>query len=199
MKLNKRDIKGILSSIDLLLDMKTYIRSATPTYELTPPSNAEFLQLLQALQKSLTPLFSKYLQGGEVLESESPKKEQKEKVIDVMSKGNIALISSNSAKNILKEWGIDPRNLIVIGGPLFPEDYQKVNPTIPENALKGIQKKCKGVMDSIKGKNWDDKDLYFLYETENIADTYTYEKLDRVNDLIGKKVKVIKISSWDNF
>jgi hypothetical protein len=188
-----------LSSIDVLLDIKTTIRNITPIYEVTGFHKKHFIETLRSLQDNLGPLFSKYLEGEERFEFELTEENKKQKIIEVINSGNKALISSNSAKNILKDWGIDPRKLIVTGGPFFLEDYQKVNPNIPDHALKGIKKKCKGIMDSIKSENWEDKDLYFIYETENVADSYTYEKIDQISDLVGKEVKVIKIRSWDDF
>lgn len=199
MKLRKTEIESILRSIDLLLEIKTNIRKIAPTYELTEPYNQKIAESLQALQKEVGPLFSKYLEGDSALISELFEKDKKETIIEVLSSGNMALISSNSAKNILKDWGIDPRKLFVTGGPLFLEDYQKVNPNIPDHALKGIKKKCEGIKDSIEKEDWTNKELYFIYETENIADTYTYEKIDRISNLIGKNVRIIKISSWDDF
>jgi hypothetical protein len=199
MKLKKSDVESLLKSIDNLLELKTYIRKIAPTYELTNPYDKQIIETLQSLQEELDPIFSEYLQGEEKFEVGIGGGNKKEKIVDVISSGNKALISSNSAKDILKEWGLDPRKLIVTGGPLFLEDYQKVNPDIPDHALEGIKKKCEGIMETIENENWEDKDLYFIYETENRADTYTYEKIGRISDLIGKRVKVIKISSWDDF
>ncbi|TFG00431.1 MAG: DUF2100 domain-containing protein [Promethearchaeota archaeon] len=199
MKLTKKDIKAILSSIDILLDIKTYIRKISPLYELTDPYDKKIIKSLHTLQNELDPLFTTYLHNKEISISEFSEDNQKERIIDVLSEDNMALISSNSAKNILKDQGIDPRKLIVTGGPLFYEDYRKVNPNIPDHALKGIKKKCKGIMDSLEGRDWKNKDLYFIYEEENVADTYTFEKIDRLSDLIGKNIKIIKISSWDDF
>jgi len=199
MKLRKTEIESILRSIDLLLEIKTNIRKITPNYELTEPYDHEIAESLRALQKELKPIFSKYLEGRSALISDRSQGNKKDIIIEVLSSGNMALVSSNSAKNILKDWGIDPRKLIVTGGPLFLEDYQKVNPNIPDHALKGIEKKCEGIKDSIKEEDWINKELYFIYETENNADTYTYEKIDRISKLIGKNVKVIKIPSWDEF
>lgn len=199
MKLKKSEVESLLNSIDNLLEIKSYIRKIAPTYELTDPYDKKIIEKLQSLQEDLDPLFSEYLEGKKGFEPAELGGDQREKIIDVIENGNMALISSNSAKDILKHWGLDPRQLIVTGGPLFLEDYQKVNPNIPDPALEGIKKKCEGIMETIKNENWNDKDLYFIYETENRADSYTYEKIERLSNLIGKKVKVIKISSWDDF
>jgi hypothetical protein len=157
----------------------------------------EFISKLRSLKKNLDPLFSHYLHAEILIKEDEFIKIQREKIKNALMADNMAIISSNSAKKILKNMGIDPRKLIITGGPLFIEDYKKVNPQIPDNALKAIKKKCKNLIREIKNQDWNkNRDLYFIYEKGDLSDELTLEKLDRISDLIDKKVKVIKLDSW---
>ena len=120
-----------------------------------------------------------------------------ERVREILNQENIALISSNSSKKKLKSIGIDPRRLIVSGGPLFVEDYKILNPKIQKEALENIKKKCIHLINQIKGENWKDKDLVFFYEEGNATDELILEKSNKITELIGKKLKTFKIESWD--
>ncbi len=197
MKIKKSEIESILDSIDDLIELKVLIRKIAPNYKINEKVYQKFLSKLKTLKKNLDPLFSHYLNAENLNKREEFIKNQKEKIKKALSKDNIAIISSNSAKKILKNMGIDPRKLIITGGPLFFEDYKEVNPQIPDSALKGIKKKCNNLIQEIKNRNWNkNKNLYFLYEKGDLSDELTLKKLDRISDLINQKVKIIEINSW---
>jgi len=197
MKIKKPEIKSILTSIDDLVELKVLIRKIAPNYILNEELYNKFLSKLKSLKNNLDPLFSHYLHAEVLIKEEEFIKNQREKIKNALREDNMAIISSNSAKKILKNMGIDPRKLIITGGPLFFEDYKKVNPQIPHTALKGIKKKCKNLIQEIKNQSWNkNKDLYFIYEKGDLSDELTFEKLDRISDLINKKVKVIQLDSW---
>ncbi|MFX1256449.1 MAG: DUF2100 domain-containing protein [Promethearchaeota archaeon] len=189
-KINFEEVKTLLSAIDDLIEIKLLIRKVAPNYDLNESLNNEFISLLKSLQKKLIPIFSKYIK-----QDISTMRIRKE-IVDIMSSGNIALISSNSSKKKLKNIGIDPRVLIVSSGSLFFDDYKFINPPLPDNALQGIKKKCEGLIKRIKSEDWSEKDLIFFYERENPTDELILKRIDEISSIIGKKVKTFEITSW---
>lgn len=117
-------------------------------------------------------------------------------ILDLLGSGNIALLSANSSKKKLKNLGIDPRQVIVSGGPFFFEDYELINQNLQEKAINNIKKKCDRILTEIKSINWSKKDLIFFYEKANNTDKIIFNKLDKISELIGKNVKSIEINSW---
>ena len=96
----------------------------------------------------------------------------------------------------LKNLGIDPRLLIITGGPLSAEDYKVINPNITEDVIKGARSKLERIFAQLKSDNWTDKDLVFIYEPNNPTDKLILKRLDAVEKLIGKPVKRFEISDW---
>ncbi len=191
MRIKKEEIKNLLDAIEDLIDIKVIIRKISPTYELTDSLQEEFENKLLALKKKLTIIFSTYLKQKSQIKIEKNIEILKQKISVLFNKGNIALVSSNSAKKILKNIGVDPRKLIISGGPFFIEDYEKINP--------GIQKKCNRLIKELKDEDWQDKDLYFIYENRNKSDKLTLDKINLISQLIEKDVKTIEINSWNDF
>jgi hypothetical protein len=114
-----------------------------------------------------------------------------------LNQNNIVLISANSSKKKLKKIGVDPRQIIVSGGPLFVEDYKILNPKIQKEALENIKKKCLRLVNQIKAENWKDKDIIFIYEEGNATDELILKKSNKIIELIGKNLKTLKIESWE--
>jgi hypothetical protein len=198
LNLSSEEVDSFLKAMDSLIELKILIRKSTPNYQLNEKLSKEFLTLLRDLKGFLTPLFSKYLTET-YLEKETESIQEKVNKITSLSKArDLILVSSNSAKNILKSQGIDPRDIVVSGGPLFIEDYKIVNPQIPDKALLSVKKKCNRILEELKSKDLSDKELYFIYERENIGDSLILNKISRVEKLINKRVKTIALSSWDN-
>jgi len=111
-------------------------------------------------------------------------------------KNNIALISANSYKKKLKNIGINPQNLIVTGGPLFLDDYKTINPNLPENTLHNLKKKIERIIFQLKSEDWTNKELFFIFDPQNITDKLILAKLEDLSFLIGKNIKTIEIKSW---
>jgi len=191
--MKSEEVKAFIESLDDLIELKTLFRKTTPTYNLDKEMENTFLSLLKSLQQKLQPIFLTYLNDDV---TETPDQNAKNNILELMNAGNYALISSNSSKKKLKAIGIDPRNLIVSGGPLLFEDYKIINPNLPEKAFPSIIKKVESLFRDIKKEDWTQKDLIYIYEAANPTDELILEKLEEVSKLIGKKVKTIKLSSW---
>jgi hypothetical protein len=109
------------------------------------------------------------------------------------------LVSANSSKKILKSYGVDPLNIIVSGGPLIFEDYKKVNPHLSNEVLSGIKKKCDNILELLNSNKLKNKDLFFIFETQNLTDKIIIKELSTNLDLIGKEVQLYGIRSWKSF
>ena len=143
--MNSEEVKALLAAFDDLVDIKILIRKIVPSYEIDKSLNDELIMLLSNLKQKLQPLFSKYLKQESSLKTEDSKIAIKDTILKAISNNNIVLISANSSKKKLKNLGIDPRRLIVTGGPLFIEDYKVVNPNLPDKALPNLKKKSERV------------------------------------------------------
>ena len=99
-------------------------------------------------------------------------------------------------KKKLKNIGIDPRNIIVSGGPLFFKDYKIINPNLSEPALENIKKKCERLIKQLENEDWSKQNLIFIYEKENPTDELILSKLDRISNIIGKNLKTFELKSW---
>lgn len=196
--LSTEEVNSLLNALNPLIELKLLFRKSTPKYQLSDKMCEEFLTSLKNLKDLLNPVFSKYL-AKKYLKQETESIEEKIKKITSLSETrDQVLVSSNSAKKILKALGIDPRDIIVSGGPLFFEDFKLVNPNIPDKALPSIKKKCERILEELKSIDWKNKELYFIYEKEDIGDSLILDKMNRVEDLINKEVKTIALSSWDD-
>jgi len=194
--LDSKEISSLLSALEDLLEIKSIIRKITPKYNLDDELYDTFIKTLGSLKDKLEPIFSKYVITQKSKAESFNKESFRNEIIQFAEKNNFLLLSSNSAKKKLKNLGIDARNIFVSGGPLEPEDYKKVNPNLPEKALKGIKQKCTRLLNSIKTKNWSKSELYFIYEKDNPTDKLILDKISIISDIIKKDVKTIEIPSW---
>jgi hypothetical protein len=196
-KIKSEEVKSILAAIDDLIEIKILIRKITPDYNLNDTLNKTFIEKLVDLHKNLQPLFSKYLNEEFILKTKKSINQLKEDIQDIIESGNFGLVSANSSKKKLKTIGFDPRLMIVTGGPLFFEDYNKINQNISDNAIINIKKKCERFLTQIENINWNHKDLIFIYDSNNTTDKLILKRIDDLSKLIGKKVKTLEITSWN--
>jgi len=192
-KITSEEVRAILAAIDNLIDIKILIRKIAPNYDLDDKFNEKFLNLLKMLNLELQPLFRKYLVNS--FEIEEAKIEQKSNIIDLIKKENIIIISASYLKKKLKSYGADPRNLIVTGGPLFIENYKKINPTLSDEALSNIKKKSEHLLNQIEKYAKTEKQLIFLYEKDNLTDLIILKELDLLEKKVNRKIKIFKITS----
>ncbi len=195
--LNSEEVKALLAAIDDLIDIKVIIREIVPNYNLSETMYQTFLSKLESLHQKLKPVFSAYLstENKRVYEDSE---DIKSTLLKLVKNNMKILISANSSKKKLKSIGIDPRNIIVSGGPLSVEDYKIVNPNLSEKALENINKKCKSLIRQLDNENWSNYNLTFIYEKENISDTLIIKKIDIISNIIGKKVNTFELKSWDD-
>jgi len=194
-KLYSEEVKALLAALDDLIDIKLLIRKIVPKYDLNEATYRSFLSNLKSLRQKLNPIFSAYLSDEDMKVMESSE-DLKNKILDLVKNNTIILISANSSKKKLKNIGIDPRNLIVSGGPLFVEDYKIINPNLSEKALENIKKKCERLINQLENEDWSKHNIIFIYEKENPTDILILNKLDRISNIIGTNLNVFELNSW---
>jgi len=196
-KLNSEEVKALLAAIDDLIDIKLLIREIVPNYNLNEKTYKSFITKLESLHHKLKPIFSEYLSDEDMMSIETSE-DVKNIILDLAKNNMIVLISANSSKKKLKNLGVDPRNVIVSGGPLFIEDYKVINPNLSENALENIKKKCDRLIKQLENEDWSKNNLIFIYEKKNPTDLLILNKLDRISNIIGKNLKTFGLDSWKN-
>ena len=197
-KLDSKEVKSLLAAIDDLIEIKTLIRQIVPNYELDEELLEKYLFILESLQSKLLPLFSKYLKQHSPILKKKTKQELVKEIKEVIRNYNIIIVSSNSTKKKLKELGIDPRNVIVSGGPILVKNYSKINPNISDKTTQGIKKKSENLIIKLKNFSTQNKEIIFLYDHENFTDKIILEELVEISDLIGKNIISYDIISWKN-
>lgn len=118
-------------------------------------------------------------------------------IIDIIKSNSLIIISANSLKKKLKNLGADPRQLIVTGGPLFIENYKKINPKIPREVLFNIKKKCENLIKQIKKLSKLNNELIFLYKNVNSTDQIILKELDVLEKIVKKKIRRYEIKILD--
>ena len=196
-KLNSEEVKALLAAIDDLIDIKLLIREIVPNYNLNEKTYKSFITKLESLHHKLKPIFSEYLSDEDMMSIETSE-DVKNIILDLAKNNMIVLISANSSKKKLKNLGVDPRNVIVSGGPLFIEDYKVINPNLSENVLENIKKKCDRLITQLENEDWSKNNLIFIYEKKNPTDLLILNKLDRISNIIGKNLKTFGLDSWKN-
>lgn len=200
LKINSEEVKALLAALNDLIEIKVLIRKVTPNYNLDDDLNNELIQLLEALRSKLQPIFSKYLDIGYFEENSINQKEiDTQYVVELIKKKKYIIVSSSNSKKKLKNFGIDPRSIVVTGGPLFVENYKKVSPTLTDNALLGIKKKSEHIVNQIKKLAKSAKELIFLYEKDNLTDQIILKELNFLENTIDIKIKNYNIKSWKIF
>lgn len=200
LKINSEEVKALLAALNDLIEIKVLIREVAPNYNLDDELNTELMQLLEALRLKLQPIFSKYLDIGYFKENSIRQKEiDMQYIVELIKKKKYIIVSASNSKKKLKNFGIDPRSIVVTGGPIFVENYKKVNPNLTDNALLGIKKKSEHLVNQIKKLAKGAKELIFLYEKDNLTDQIILKELDFLENTNDMKIKSLNIKSWKIF
>ena len=196
LKINSKEVQSLLEAIDKLLEIKILIRGSIPNFKLNGDQLNLFNSLLNTLESKLQPIFVKYLHTDSYSISKISKEEFIFDLKKYIKKNKYILLSASHSKKILKNLGFDPVNIIVSGGPLFSNNYSKINPNLSDLSLQGIEKKCERLITQLVNTDWDNFDLLFLCETNNKADLIILEEIKEIERIIGKNIEIIKINSW---
>ncbi len=200
LKINSEEVKALLAALNDLIEIKVLIREVAPNYNLDDDLNKKLMQLLEALRLKLQPIFSKYLDIGYLKENSKNQKEiDTQYLVELIKKKKNIIVSASNSKKKLKNFGIDPRSIIVTGGPLFVENYKKVNPTLTDNALIGIKKKSEHLVNHIKKLAKSTTELIFLHEKDNLTDQIILKELNFLESTYDIKITNYNVKSWKIF
>ncbi|MFX1499282.1 MAG: DUF2100 domain-containing protein [Promethearchaeota archaeon] len=193
-KINSEEVKTLTIAIDTLIEIKVLIRKLTPSYELDYESNKKLLDLLKVLYSMLQPIFNKYITSSSDIEAN---KNELNDIIDIIKSNSLIIVSANSLKKKLKNHGVDPRQLIVTGGPLFIENYEKINPKISHEVFLNIKKKCENLVSQIKNLSKLNNEITFLYKKVNLTDQIILKELDELEKIVKKKIRRYEVKILD--
>lgn len=139
-KIDSKIFKEILKE---LMDLEDYLYNSRPTHHLTQEDSQLFCHELIAVRNKIDDLLSDF---GVI------DKQDVEDEIKNLSKKYIILTTKNTFKKVMVRLGADPQRIVVAGVPLELEDMKKINPNLPENALKPIKKKIIHIKNDINRK-----------------------------------------------
>ncbi|MDL2245989.1 DUF2100 domain-containing protein [Methanobrevibacter sp. OttesenSCG-928-K11] len=137
------DTKLSESALKNLIKSEDFIYKSLPNHQLSKEEAIEYTKYLIATRDYI----DLQLVNFKVLE-----KEKEQINIDDLTSDILFITSKNNFKKTLKKIGVDVQRIIVADVPLVIEDMKEINPKIPENALKGINKKIEHVHNDIERK-----------------------------------------------
>ena len=196
--ITSKEVNFLLNAIEDLIDIKILIRSIVPKYNLDDFNHKRLITLLSSLNEKLNPLFVRFLD----LDRSSVPPESKTSLVtelkQVIDQNMFVLVSSSSAKKKLKHFGIDARNILVSGGPIFFDNYKKINKDIPEKAIPGLEKECARLVEELKDAANNLDVIIFIYEMDNITDKVILEEIEDLAQLLKKPIQKYELQSWQN-
>ena len=173
MKPAKKGIINISSyekAIKELISLEDFIYSSLPSHELDLENSEKFTKKLISVRENIDDI----LRDFSVLE-----KPNLENRVDSISKEILIILPKNNIKKSIVKLGINAKNIVVASVPLTVEDMRKINPKIPDNALKGISKKIEHINNDIKRK----------MEISNLKQILVLAEPDINGELLAKRAK----------
>ena len=137
------DIKLHEDALKKLIECEEFVYTSLPTHELTKKEAIKYTQILIKIRENI----NQQLTNFKVIEEEV-----EEIDLNKLTSEILFITTKNNFKKILKKIGIDVKNIVVADMPLVIEDMKKINPQIPEPALKGIEVKIKHIHNDINKK-----------------------------------------------
>jgi hypothetical protein len=166
-KINADLFGGILND---MIDAEEFIYTSRPTHFLGQEDARIFCQQIIIVRNKIDDILADF----GVIEKESVEVE-----IEKLSEKFLILTTKTGFKKVITRWGVNPQRVIVAGVPLQLEDMEEINPHIPENALKAIEKKIKQVKNDIERKKDQFNVEYILVVVEK----------DKTGEILGKRAK----------
>ncbi|MCK9151505.1 DUF2100 domain-containing protein [Methanobacterium alcaliphilum] len=137
------DVKLFEKALKNLIETEEFIYSSLPSHELNSEESKKFTQNLLEIRADINSMLSDF---GVIEKAD-------EKVnISELSQKFLIITTKNNFKKALQKLGVDVQQIVVASVPLEIDDMKKINPKIPEAALKGINKKIEHVKNDIQRK-----------------------------------------------
>ncbi|MCG2828143.1 DUF2100 domain-containing protein [Methanothermobacter sp. K4] len=160
-----------------LIEAEDHIYLSLPSHELTGDDAYDFCRSLMAAREAIDSILADF----GVIEREDPSEMIKE-----ASKGKLIIVNNSSIKKLLVKAGVEPGNILVAGVPLSVDDMKKINPRIPDGALKGIKKKIEHLKNDIERKLEGLEDILVIGE----PDKSTRLLASRAEELYGAGMRL---------
>lgn len=177
------DIVRINSALDALVAILCEVRAFAPMYNFDSTIEEEIRKHLKTVQEALNQTMEKM-----GLEKTQERENIGVKIIDFT--GILFVTVSSSTKKRLLDLGIDPRFVVVTGGPLDVRDVKSLNPNISDEALETVRRKVEGVWRDIERKVPEAKKILVLAEKDNKGDLMVSEKAEEIQKRTGLKTLV---------
>jgi hypothetical protein len=145
----KKPKEGIIDSklfgeiLNEMMDLEDYLLESRPTHYLKKDEAQEFCQRIITIRGQLDSILGDF----GVLE-----KPDAEGEIKTLSDEYLILTTKSNFKKVLTKFTVDPQKIVVAGVPLEIDDMKKLNPYLPDAALKSIEKKISHVKNDITRK-----------------------------------------------
>lgn len=182
------DIVRIRSALDALVSILCVVRTFAPEYTFDPAAEENIRKLLETVRDALDLTMDKFGLGR--LEEG---KGAGVKAVDFS--GVLFITVSSSVRKRLLDLGVDPRFVVVTGGPLDAGDVKILNPSISNEALETVRRKVEGVWRDIERKAPEAKRILILVEAGNRGDLMVSERAGEIERRAGVKASVKIFSS----
>lgn len=142
----KKPREGIIDTklfgeiLNEMMDLEDYLLDSRPTHYLKKDEAQEFCEQIISIRKQLDVILGDF----GVLE-----KTDAEVEIKALSDEYLILTTKSNFKKVLTKFKVDPQKIMVAGVPLEIDDMKKLNPYLPDAALKSIEKKISHVKNDI--------------------------------------------------
>jgi len=151
------DTRKFQEALMELIEAEDHIYASLPSHELTGEDVYDFCRRLMAAREAIDGMLADF----GVIEREDPSERIKK-----ASKGKLIIVNNSSVKKLLVKVGVEPGNILVAGAPLSVDDMKKINPRIPDAALKGIEKKIEHLKNDIERKLEDLGEILVIGEPD---------------------------------
>ena len=177
------DIEGIRKAVDALITILCEIRSFAPGYELDSAAEERIRSLLRAVREALGGTMEKF--GLQRLEEGG-----KSEVGRVDLSGILFVVVSSSARKRLLDLGVEPRFVVVTGGPLNAVDMKALNPGISDEALEMVGRKVESIWREIESRAAEAERIVVLVEEGSEGGVMVSERADEIQRRTGVQTLV---------
>ncbi|MGQ9723133.1 MAG: DUF2100 domain-containing protein [Candidatus Jordarchaeum sp.] len=182
------DVDRINRVVDALISILCEVRFFAPGYNFDSTTEEKIRNLLINVRDFLSVLMEKF-----GLDQRREMERIKVKTVDL--RGILFVVVSSSTRKRLLELGVDPRFVVVTGGPLNAIDVKSLNPSISDEALETVRKKVEGVWRDIEARTPEVERILVLVEEGNKGDLMVSERADEIQRKTGLRTLVKTFSS----
>lgn len=183
MNFGYEDIEGMRKAVDALITILCEIRSFAPGYDLDSATEERIRSLLRAVREALGGTMEKF--GLQQLEEGG-----KSEVGKVDLSGILFVVVSSSARKRLLDLGVEPRFVVVTGGPLNAVDVKALNPGISDEALEMVGRKVESVWREIESRAAEAERIVVLVEEGSEGGMMVSERADEIQRRTGVQTSV---------